>query len=386
MNEDTLLRLWGKTDKTHPGNYHPLLFHLLDVGHVIQRLWWDALSARSRQRLALALGLDLAAAERLVTLLGAQHDLGKASAFQHKDKGLWKSLNDVGLDIPIPDDKPHGYVSAKTLTALAEAGVGGWQANKDVARALAKVTGGHHGTFPTSADLMPIGPLALGDKAWEAARAALLSELARLLHGGERQDQTPVSSPLEELTDPALLPLLGGLISVADWVGSSHHFPPVRRMATADYVARSRDQTQKALEAFGWTEAPAFAAAAAFGEIFQDRDNKPFDPNAMQRQAIAWADAATEPYLLIIEAAMGDGKTEAALYATDRALTADLARGFYVALPTQATGNAMFKRVRDYLGRHGGVLNLQLVHAGALLSEDFGALRQASEALHGAAI
>jgi len=71
MNDDSLLRLWGKTDKTNPGNYHPLLFHLLDVGHVIQRLWWDALSSRSRGCLATALGLNQVATERLVTLLSS---------------------------------------------------------------------------------------------------------------------------------------------------------------------------------------------------------------------------------------------------------------------------------------------------------------------------
>lgn len=374
MNDDSLLRLWGKTDKTNPGNYHPLLFHLLDIGHVIQRLWWDALSSRSRGHLATALGLNQVATERLVTLLGAQHDLGKASAFQHKDKGLWKRLNDVGLDIPVLDDKPHGYVSAKTLPALVVEGVGGWQANKDVARTLAKVTGGHHGTFPTSADLTPISPLTLGGKPWDVARAALLSELASLLYTGERRDESPVQCSLEELTDPALLPLLGGLISVADWIGSSYYFPPSGPIPIADYVPHSRRQADKALHDFGWLAAPKFAAPAAFGEIFRDAAKGPFEPNAMQKQAILWADAATEPFLLIIEAAMGDGKTEAALYATDRALCADLARGFYVALPTQATGNAMFGRVQEYLGRHGGSLNLQLVHAGALLSEEFGKL------------
>ncbi|MGI4787799.1 MAG: CRISPR-associated helicase Cas3' [Janthinobacterium lividum] len=86
---------------------------------------------------------------------------------------------------------------------------------------------------------------------------------------------------------------------------------------------------------------------------------------------------------MIIEAAMGDGKTEAALYAADRALSTQLARGFYVALPTQATGNAMFRRVHTYLKgpRHTGHLNLQLVHAGAFLSEEFEDLQQEAKAL-----
>ncbi len=390
MNDKTLLQLWGKTDKADPTNYHPLLFHLLDVGHVIQKLWWEALSARSRERLALALGLDLAATERLVTLLGAQHDLGKASAFQRKDSGLWNKLNRVGLDIPNSEDRPHGYVSTKALPALATAGIGGWRANGEVARALAKITGGHHGTFPISSDLKDIRSLTLGKGLWDEARAGLLRELAARFYADEELGENPISCLMEELADPTLLPLLGGLISVADWVGSSHHFRPEfrpeSRPTIAQYLPLSRGRAEKALEDFGWTTAPDFAPPAPFGEIFRDKDGKPFNPNAMQKQAVLWADAVTEPYLLIIEAAMGDGKTEAALYAADRALTSAFARGFYVALPTQATGNAMFRRVRDYLNRHGGVLNLQLVHAGALLSEEFDALRKASEALHGAAI
>ena len=75
---------------------------------------------------------------------------------------------------------------------------------------------------------------------------------------------------------------------------------------------------------------------------------------------------------MIIEAPMGQGKTEAALYAADMAMCRGFARGMYIAMPTQATGNAMFKRVLDdYLKNRGhqGKLNLQLVHGDALLAQ-----------------
>lgn len=388
MNKDTLLRLWGKTDKKKPDNYHPMLFHLLDVGHVMQRLWPTALSPGSRQRLAQALGLAEEDAARLIVLLAAQHDLGKASAFQYKDAGLWRALNQAGLTIGSPKDQPHGYVSAKALPGLAQKGIGGWKASKDdVARGLAKITGGHHGTFPTSADLH-IGPLTLGDAAWDAARAALLRELVDALFPDANLQETPIACSLPELTDAALVPLLGGLISVADWVGSSRHFPPTGWMTLEEYLPLSRARADAALADFGWSATPQFAPPAAFGHIFRDREGKPLVPNAMQQKVVEWATAAREPYLLIIETAMGSGKTEAALYAADHALSINLGRGFYVALPTQATGNAMFKRVEGYLKTrgHGGPLNLQLVHAGALLSEDFEALRQAADALNDAAI
>jgi len=74
---------------------------------------------------------------------------------------------------------------------------------------------------------------------------------------------------------------------------------------------------------------------------------------------------------MIVEAPMGEGKTEAALYAADLAMCRGFARGLYVAMPTQATGNAMYKRVlSDYLRKRGhrGKLNLQLVHSDALLA------------------
>ena len=383
QNIQGLLRLWGKTNKNDPKNYHPLLFHLLDVGHVTQQLWTQALSPRLRGRVAQALGLDEAAATRLVVLLAAQHDLGKASAFQRKDTDLWNALQEAGLTIRNADSKPpHSYVSAKVLPHLARQGFGGWSANGSVARALARITGGHHGTFPTSADLN-IGLLTLGGREWNTARADLLQEVCRVFYADENLGEHSILCPPEELAASLLFPLLGGLISVADWIGSSSFFAPAGPVSLDSYIPVSQERAEAALKEFGWMAAPAFAPPATFGQIFLDKDQKPFIPNAMQQKTVEWIDAVKDPYLLIVEAAMGDGKTEAALYAADRALATDLARGFYVALPTQATGNAMFRRVHTYLAirGHTGLLNLQLVHAGAFLSEEFEEMKQEADAL-----
>ncbi len=46
---------------------------------------------------------------------------------------------------------------------------------------------------------------------------------------------------------------------------------------------------------------------------------------------------------------MGEGKTELAFMAHLRLQVVNRYRGFYVALPTQATGNAMFKRASIFL-------------------------------------
>lgn len=388
MDEDSLLRFWGKSDDDDPKNWHPLLFHLLDVGNVCRALWDNALPASIRKRIATALGLgeDEPAARRLVVLLTAQHDLGKASAFQMKVPTFWEALcgRTINLLMPVCLAPPHGFVTAKLLPDLAMQGVGGWSASKPTARLLSYITGGHHGTFPTASDLNPsaMPPRSLGDAAWDSARAELLTTIEKHLFADEDGDDTPplIALTLPSLTDATLIPLLGGLISVADWIGSSQaHFPPAGPASLAEYAIRSRDTAEKALQDFGWTPTPKFAEPATFPALFG------FPPNTMQERVIEISDTQSAPYLLIVEAAMGEGKTEAALYAIDRALATGQAHGFYVALPTQATGNAMFERVHHkYLEpekgklRHGGDLNLQLVHSGSFISPAFDKLRLAA--------
>ena len=55
------------------------------------------------------------------------------------------------------------------------------------------------------------------------------------------------------------------------------------------------------------------------------------------------------PALLLVEAPMGEGKTELAFLAHLRLQAANQHRGLYVALPTQATGNALFERALTFL-------------------------------------
>ncbi len=58
-------------------------------------------------------------------------------------------------------------------------------------------------------------------------------------------------------------------------------------------------------------------------------------------------------FYLLIEAPMGEGKTEAAFFAHMELQRRFRHRGLYVALPTKATGNPMFERTLKFLGRQG---------------------------------
>ncbi|MBL4556870.1 MAG: DEAD/DEAH box helicase [Rhodobacteraceae bacterium] len=76
--------------------------------------------------------------------------------------------------------------------------------------------------------------------------------------------------------------------------------------------------------------------------------------------------------LAIIEDETGAGKTEAALILAQRMLLAGKGRGLFVALPTMATADAMFRRTVQVVGKLFGMgATLTLAHGRAGLSVDF---------------
>lgn len=352
------LALWAKTDKNHSGAYHPLLFHMLDVAAVAGHVWDHVMSASFRARLERAFA-PLAARDVIIFLAGA-HDLGKASpGFQKKEARLSQHMA-----LPFSENDrsyPHGFISAHVLKEALGA--------CPASAVLAQIAGGHHGVFPRTTELR-MGRDTLGNKCWDAIRHKLLQEFAGTV--GFELNRTAQSEG--EITDPAVVPVLAGFISVVDWIGSNQDFFPCVaecgtsvEISTAEYWTKAQKQAQDALEALGWLPAVTFAKEAGFDAVFSG-----FAPNALQAVAIEMASKQISSYLMIVEAPMGQGKTEAALYAADLAMCRGFARGMYVAMPTQATGNAMFKRVLDdYLKKRGhqGKLNLQLVHGDALLAQ-----------------
>ncbi|MDD5219471.1 MAG: CRISPR-associated helicase Cas3' [Candidatus Bipolaricaulis sp.] len=352
--ECTWTRLWGKTG---PGEtYHPLIFHMLDVAAVAERLWDHHLGSGLRRRLACSLGAS--SSRSLLALVAGAHDIGKASpGFQRKSVRLRECLPLSWSEYD--HDRPHGLITARILRECMGA--------SREAAVLAQIAGGHHGIFPRSGGLR-FGSDTLGGEDWRTAQLALLAELQRLL--------APVSSSWADLSlpvdDPFFVPVLSGIISIADWIGSnqdffpcSGHYGEAPGAVTDEYWESAKSLAKTALDELGWSPSVSFAGESSFDAVFPG-----FAPNLLQDVVIRLTSGQASPYLMIIEAPMGSGKTEAALYAADLSMCRGFARGMYVAMPTQATGNAMFQRVMDYLKRrgHAGRLNLQLVHGNALLA------------------
>lgn len=360
------LHLWAKTEDRATSTqddatlrYQPLLHHMLDVAAVATLTWENCLTPQLRMRLECSLGKD--ARIQIVFLSGA-HDLGKACpGFQKRVPELSQNS---GLPFSANDSyRPHGLISANVLNEVL--------GSSFVSTVLAQIAGGHHGVFPRTSELR-MGRDTLGNNCWNTARRELLQEFASAV--GFELNQDVLSGT--EIMDPAIVPILAGFISVVDWIGSNQDFfgctadsaTPVEINAT-QYWRNAQGKAQEALEKLGWLPAVSFARESQFDAVFE---RKGFAPNTLQVAAIELVERQTSPYLMIVEAPMARGKTEVALFAADMAMCRGFAHGMYVAMPTQATGNAMFKRVLDdYLKQRGhrGKLNLQLVHGDALLAQ-----------------
>ena len=371
------LKLWGKTDRSpngDPSNYHPLLFHLYDVAFCAGILW-DRLPDALQLRISTALNLNTIQARAVVILLAGLHDIGKAyPGFQMKGKFQIGGLVDAGYDFPndMNNSPPHNYVSvAEAKRLLTDINYIELAFQPHIAKLLASILGAHHGIFPNSTDLNAIKKRMLGEKPiWRDARRWLAEQLIQLC---PEVKEISLDS-LGNIEDHGFAPLLAALISLADWFGSSKFFQMKGTQEIDQYKEKSFRTAFDAIEYSGWTAPPTAKQPMDFATIFQYLNPEGvINPNPLQRTVLSLLKDVSSPSLWIIEEEMGAGKTEAAFSIFDHAKTNNLAHGLYIAMPTQATSNAMFGRLGDFLQHRNPeeTINLILAHSHALLDEEY---------------
>lgn len=363
--------LWGKAHDGQPWPAHPLLCHMLDVAAVAGLLVAMVLPPRLVQRL-LSLHPDRTTALRLLLLIVALHDLGKATpAFQSKVEPLFNELHRRGFDKNChARDLHHGDAGLRPLADVLKS----FGLNVPAARTLARAVTAHHGQFPTNLDAWKDRPVPreMGSSPrWQQARLQLVDELKSLF--------IPVIAaefPRFFEGNHAFVMLLAGLTSVADWLGSmdsvfTYEAPP---SSLGAYWTIALKRAHRALEAAG-IRPPQGAQPRSFVELFPG-----YSPWPLHLAAEQVAMTLRGPSLVVVEAPMGEGKTEASLFLGNAAEARTDALGLYVGLPTQATANQMLGRVQTFLARTrpGEPVNLLLAHGEASLVERFQKLRLAA--------
>ena len=244
----------------------------------------------------------------------------------------------------------------------------GWP--DDLAELVSDAVGCHHGSraSPITIKYLEGDRRAIGKDDWAQIRRGLVEALLEVLK--------PIKIPTKQTLNGPDFMLLSGLTSFADWIGSNEDWFTFGTLQDCDdlegWFKKRRVRAEQALDAIGWEpRTPLSLEPKSFEQVFK------FPPRPLQQAVAEVVADLKEPAILLVEAPMGEGKTEAAYFAHLELQRRFGHRGLYVALPTKATGNAMFKRTLKFLRDQGSdrKLDLQLLHGGTMLNDTFQKLR-----------
>lgn len=362
--------LWAKKRPTESGQqlWLPLVIHLNDTQNVINYLFNQWFSP-NQQRI-LAGDLSDEDIHKLIKFVGFTHDIGKATpAFQtkpsygHDDllddeltekliRNGFPALNDIQL--PSRSASPH----ARAGEAILE--------KYKVPDSIGAIIGGHHGKPELSRQEDDINVHTSNyyqrDKD-PVIQSNWIEVQKELLDYGLETSGYETVSQIPEITQPQAV-ILEGLLITADWLASSEYllddketvlFPLIEINQTCEDVDTTTDPYEVH---WGFHARPVQAAMT-------DVIEKTIDPG-----------------MVIVEAGMGLGKTEIALLAAEQLAYINGQDGIFMGLPTQATTNAMFDRVSDWLTiiahSQGESFPIKLIHGKAQFNHDYTSLPRAS--------
>jgi CRISPR-associated endonuclease/helicase Cas3 len=163
--------------------------------------------------------------------------------------------------------------------------------------------------------------------------------------------------------------LLSGLVVLSDWIASNPDLFGLEPLGDpAAYPPRSRQQAAEAVRKLGFEAARPWPTDATFQRLWPEFTA----PRPLQVRCEELIRNGLEPGLVILEAPMGEGKTEAALYLAASWLAKGGHGGAYFALPTAATSNQMYGRVAAFLAMHAPAVAaaVRLVHGMAWIIDD----------------
>lgn len=359
---DPLTWVWAKSEQTgeeaenknkkptrrsaKPPTFHLLWRHLLDVAAVAAEL------------IPIFGGVEGLSEKTLAFVVGA-HDVGKADPlFQSKDAACAQPLRALGL---ITDDEFKKATGFRHEARTALWGQDwlmerGWD---EAARVVAPAWAGHHGDFHSWLRSGYNEEEFKKRRAnWDPLRQRLMEILARAT-GAE------VVAP-EEFAHADLAGMrLSALIVLADWIASSTETYPYHQLnarfpkdvnpeATCEeYYRAARTVARESVARLGFAarSLPARAADAAPAPAFTEIWPEIPTPRGAQIALEALCQGeGIPPGLVVLEAPMGEGKTEAAVYLAEYwAVTHGRDPGLYFALPTQATSNSLHVRYSAFV-------------------------------------
>jgi len=378
--------IWAKHEKAEgerPEAWLPLWMHLEDSLHV-SRLLWDNWVPSSVKR-AIFSDLKVSAAEAGIFLawLAGHHDIGKVSPdFSGRShvamdtQTLYSNLCEAGFSYEENLFMRRGHEMRHESMGAAIMG----DTFSDEELTVLAIIAGHHGSPVTDGDFSEI-----------AERTDCLTSEWKLSiqdHRDHVMSLLPsytfdLVGSISKLGIPKRTQvLLTSLVIMSDWLASNSDNFPLLPIATVPAIGEpSIDMQARANSGFAKVTLPAQVeitelVSPDWNEVFRKRFNlsPEYSLFPAQRELIDAALEADGPEIFIMEAPMGDGKTEAALLAAEVLLRKG-AHGIFVGLPTMATTEAMYSRVKPFLAslleEEGIKGSYSLGHSKAEFSEEY---------------
>ncbi|MFC6356061.1 CRISPR-associated helicase Cas3' [Luethyella okanaganae] len=390
---EAALSAWAKSksdDERHVEvvAWLPLYQHLDDTAAVAGRLWNEWVPNALKHVVGRAIDGDDSAARALFAWLAAIHDVGKVSpAFAVQVPKLARDMVRSGFDLDHTlagsDERRTARHEIVSHIAARDWLVDRFSTKKHVANPYASVLAAHHGlaTSDTHLKATQSKPWLVGDGLWESVRREYLDRAWRL-HG------TPALAKHLRFTEIPLhcQVILSGLVIVADWIASNDELFPLSPLDEhpGTSTASRLEAAWSRLDLPGpWVPEPPPRAA---NELFAARFALPAGARVrpVQRDVAAAAWEMESPSLLIVEAEMGAGKTEAALAAAEILAARFKLGGVFIGLPTQATSDGMFARIMKWTQQLGfdRPQSIYLAHGKNALNQEFARLSREGRHFH----
>ena len=338
--EFSVWTLWAKSDP-----YQPLWQHMLNVGLVAQVLLKKTHFRIVLEKLSCWLGTTEEDTLHLASYIAALHDIGKCHpVFQAQDAKMKQTLREAGLyqTMPLGMHFRHEKYTEEVLYRLLPK-----RLPKKLAIQLSRVTGLHHQGKQGAS-------MRLKNKLFFEAQQEKLEEIC--------YGQFPFSSNIgttQAFPVDIFCTLLLGVVILADWIASGQMktaADPTESVAA--YVVYAANAAETAVAACGFLEPQGLEWAKDYTDYWPE-----FTKLRPVQEAVA-AISLKNPQLAILEAPMGEGKTEAAIFLASRLGAGK--RGLYFGLPTAATSNQMYVRLLELFHRVGKG-RVRLLHSTAWL-------------------
>lgn len=327
----TINDLWAKTKKDENGKSvigedglpvisEYLLHHMKEVGATAERILNDSLYSGLRNELAVYLGIPEDEVVSVVKYICAMHDIGKCHPLFQR---LALDLGEYASQQNALTEYRHEIGSEAIAKRI-------WTENKlfdmRTREFFATILRLHHQRKGRKGKNYSCS-------GWEG----LQNEVEKAIRKWSGIKPLEINGHCD-----AACTLIAAILIISDWIASSNDIEgafKAMRLAKAETLS-----------------------VDSFKEMFG------FEPRTLQKDLEKHLESLHEmPIISVIEAPMGEGKTEAGLFTAYKMAEYWGRNGFYFALPTAATSNQMVVRVRQIIGENG---NSELIHSTSWLTDD----------------